>query len=445
MEGKGPAGRALSPSGRGSRVKYPWDASALLALDLLIRNARLRGHKRPLDVGIRGGKIDAIGDRILEGASEELDAGGRLVSPGFVNIHFHLDKCLTGAWSDVWKNAARGSPEAIPAAAGVKRGFSESDIVERAGRALTTSVIAGATAVRAFADVDSVGGLVALKSILKVKEEFRGALDVQVVAFPQEGILRDEGTEELLDKSMELGADVVGAIPWYEKGAEAAARHTDIVFELAKKHRKDVHALIDDNSDPESRNIEYFLGKAVREGFRGRVAASHCRGALDSPDEPYARRVVGLAKEAGATIVENSHVSLFMYGRTDRHPVRRGVTRVREFMEAGVNVAVGQDDVDDPYYPFGRGDMLELAFVMCHAAHLGTPAELESSLDMVTYNPARGMRLSGYGANVGDNADLVLLDATSVHVALRTQPDRIAVVKRGKVVARTRSEKEVHI
>jgi len=413
-------------------------------LDLVVRGASLRGVKGLRDVGVERGRITAIEERLKEKAEEEVDAGGRFLTPGFVNIHCHLDKCLTSSWADVWERTRIGSPQAIPSATRVKEQFTESDIVDRATRALTPSVIAGTTAVRAFADVDTTGGLLAVKSLLRVKERFRDVLDMQVVAFPQEGLLRDVGAEELLERSMELGADVVGGIPWYEKDSDAAARHTDIIFNIAKKHDKDIHTLIDDNTDPSSKNLEYFLQKTIREGYRGRVAASHCRGALDSPDDAYARGIVGLAKEADLTVVENSHISLFMYGRTDGHPVRRGVTRVREFLEAGVNVAVAQDDIDDPYYPFGRGDMLELAFVMCHAAHLGSPRELESAFDMVTYSAAKGMRMEHYGVRVGDCADLVLLDAGSVRDALRLQPDRLAVIKRGRIVAETRAERITH-
>ncbi len=414
-------------------------------MDLLIRNARLRGVDRPRDVGIEDGRIAAVEERIGSDAAEELDGRGRLLTPGFVNIHCHLDKCLTGAWAEIWEATSSGSPQAIPAATRVKESFTEADIIERASAALSSSVIGGTTSVRAFADVDTVGGLLAVRSLLKVKETFRKAIDVQVVAFPQEGIVRDEGTEELLEKSVELGADVIGAIPWYEKDPERAARHTDIVFRMAKKHGKDVHALIDDNSDPNSRNIEYLLSKAIKEGFKGRVAASHCRGGLDSPDEQYAGRIVSLARDAEATVVENSHVSLFMYGRGDGHPVRRGVTRVKEFLSAGVKVAIGQDDIDDPYYPFGRGDMLELALMMCHAAHLGTRREMECVFDMITANPAKGMRIDRYGLRVGDNADLVLLNAPDVHEALRLQPERVAVLKRGRLVAETKTHAELHI
>ena len=409
----------------------------------MIRGARVRGTIGIVDVGVRDGRITAVGPRIREGADREIAAEGRLLIPGFVNIHCHLDKCLTGAWKDVWEVSKSGSPQAIPSATAVKKGFTEAEIIGRATEALRSSAAAGTTALRAFADVDTTGGLLAVRSLLKVKEKFQGVVDVQVVAFPQEGIIRDQGTEELLEKSIELGADVIGGIPWYEGSPDLAKKHTDIVFALAKKYDRDIHALIDDNSDPSSRHIEYLLAKAIRMGFRGRVAASHCRGGLDTPDDAYARKIYALAKSARATIVENSHVSLFMYGRTDRHPVRRGVTRVKEFVQAGVNVAIGQDDIDDPYYPFGRGDMVELAFVMCHAAHLGSQSEIESSFDMITCNPARGMRLERYGTKAGDRADLVLLDAPNVHEALRLQPDRVAVIKGGRVVAETETKQRL--
>ena len=413
-------------------------------MDLVIKGARLRGIEGARDVGVQDGMISAVAEHLSGGAAEEIEARGRLLTPGFVNIHCHMDKCLTGAWAEVWEGARSGSPQAIPSATKIKERFTESDIVDRATRALTSSAAAGTTAVRAFADVDSVGGLLAVRSLLRVKEKFRDVIDVQVAAFPQEGIIRDQGTEELLEKGIELGADIVGAMPWYEKDNAAARTHTDIVFRIAKKYGRDIHALIDDNSDPTSRNIEYLLAKTIKEGYRSRVAASHCRGGLDSPDVEYGGRIVEMAMKAGLTVVENSHVSLFMYGRNDDHPVRRGVTRVREFLAKGVNVAVGQDDIDDPYYPFGRGDMVELAFVMCHAAHLGSRKEMESAFDMVTYNPARGMRLKGYGIQEGDSADLVLLDAEDVHETLRLQPDRVAVLKRGRLVAETKTERKLH-
>ena len=404
-------------------------------MDLVVRNASLRGLNGTHDISINGGNISQISKRAKGEFDQEIDAAGGLVTPGFVNIHCHLDKCLSHAWMKTERGKNAGSPDVIPSATEVKKKFTREDVIRRASAALDSSILSGTTAIRAFADVDTTGGLLAVRSLMEVKKRYAGAIDIEVVAFPQEGIIRDPGSEELLHKSMELGADVVGGMPWYESRPDESKKHTDIVFRIAKQYGKSIHMLVDDNTDPSSRNILYLLEKTIREGHQGRVAASHCRGALDSPDDAYARKIVRLAKRAGLTVVENAHVSLFMYGRTDPHPVRRGVTRVREFMKEGVDVAIGQDDIDDPYYPLGRGDMLELAWMMVHAAQLTTPQELDAAFDMITYNGARGMGIRGYGISEGSRADLVVLDAPSVHEALRRQAPRTHVIKGGRVVA----------
>lgn len=406
-------------------------------MELVIRNASLRGVVGTRDIALEDGRISIISKRARGAADLEIDAGSGLVTPGFVNIHCHLDKCLTHAWMKTERGINAGSPDVIPVSTAVKKGFTRADIVKRASSAVESSILNGTTAIRAFADVDAIGGLLAVKSLLEVKKRFARLVDMEVVAFPQEGIIREEGTEELLHQALEIGADVVGGIPWYEKSPNDAKRHIDIVFAIAKEYGKRIHMLVDDTSDPEARNILYLLRKTIKEGYEGRVAASHCRGALDSPDDGYAETIVSLARRAGLTVVENSQVSLFMYGRTDNHPVRRGVTRVREFLKGGVNVAIGQDDIDDPYYPFGRGDMLELAWMMAHAAHLSTPDEFEAAYDMVTYNGAKGMGIRDYGVEQGMRADLIVLDAPNVHEALRLQAPRRYVIKRGKVVATT--------
>lgn len=413
-------------------------------MKLIIRNARLRGFKDTYDIGVDDeGRISKIESKITEKAQKELDAKGKLVTPAYVNVHVHLDKCLTGEWTRTTFGANAGSLDIIPLASEVKRRFTEEDILNRSSKALEMSIINGTTAVRAFADVDTIGGLTAVKALLKVKEIYKKQVDLQVVAFPQEGIVRDPGTEELLHKAMELGAEVVGGIPWYEYSVEESRKHIDIVFEIAKRYGKDVHMLVDDTEDPTAKNLEYLLIKTIRENYCGRVAASHCRGALDTPNDSYARKIVGLAKKAEATIVENAHISLMMYGRTDKHPVRRGITRVKEFLHAGVNVAIGQDDIDDPYYPFGRGDMLELAYFMCHAAHLGTVEEIDAVYSMITTNGAKALRLKQYGVNIGCKADLVVLNAESTLEALRMQSERLCVLKAGEIIAESRSEKKL--
>jgi cytosine/creatinine deaminase len=412
-------------------------------LDLVIENARLRGREGIYNVAIENGKIAKIGKDFQVDADETVDANESLLTPSFVNVHVHLDKCLTGEWIRTTADATTGSLDVIPAAAAVKKRFTEEDVRERAGKAIELSVSRGCTFIRTFADVDTIGGLTALKGLLRAKEDYSEIAELQIVAFPQEGIVRDSGTEELLHKAMELGADVVGGIPWYEITNEDSMRHTDVVFEIAKKYDKDIHMLVDDTEDPAARNIEYLLAKTLREKYVGRVAATHCRGALDSPNDTYAKKIVGMAKKAQMTIVENPHISLMMYGRNDKFPIRRGITRVREFMQAGVNVATGQDDIDDPYYPFGRGDMLELAYFMCHSAFLGSPPEIETAYDIITFNGAKAMRLQNYGIEPGCSADLVILEAKSVHEALRMQSERLYVIKKGRVVARNKVEREI--
>jgi len=215
-----------------------------------------------------------------------------------------------------------------------------------------------------------------------------------------------------------------------------ARTHIDIAFAIARARDADIHMLVDDTDDPNSRSLEYLAVKTLREGYTGRVSASHC-GALAAYNEVYAEKVIGLVREAGVTIVSNPHISLVLAGRRDREPVRRGITRVRQLLRAGVNVASGQDDVNDPYYPFGRASQLEVALFVAHTAHLTYPDELETVFDMVTVNAARALRLQGYGLAVGNDGDLLVWDAATVKEALTKQLPPTHVVRGGKVVATT--------
>ncbi len=416
-----------------------------MALDLVIRNARLRGQDRLRDIGIEKGRVVAIEDQIKEKGGEEIDANGLLTTSSFINPHVHLDKCLTGEWIRTTVEQRTGTLDILPLAAEVKRKFTEEDIKRRATNAIRTSLLYGTTAIRTFADVDSIGGLTAVRSLINLREKLKGIMDLQVVAFPQEGIIRDPGTDELLYKAMDLGADIIGGIPWYEYTAEDSKRHVDIVFEIAKKYDKDVHMLVDDTEDPEAKNFEYLAYKAWKEKWIGRVSASHCRGALESPNDSYAQKVIQLAKKADMTVVDNPHICLLLYGRLDKFPLRRAITRVKEFLRAGVNVTSGQDDIDDPYYPFGKGDMLEVAYFMIHSGQFSLPTEIETVYDMVTQNAAKALRLVDYGLAIGKKADLVILNAHSVHEALKMQSERTHVIKNGKVVARTHCDRTLTI
>lgn len=400
-------------------------------MEHVIRNARLRGRDGLWQIGIEHGRIAAVATELPSGP-EETDAGGRLVTESFVDCHIHLDKCHTGP-----RLAPAGTEmlqEAVERTWEVKRNYRIPEILARASRAIDDGLRYGTTAVRTFGDVDTVGGLTPVQAMIELREKYAGTVDIQVCAFPQEAILRDPGSDELLAEAMELGADVVGGMPWFELSDEDGRRHIDICFEIAKRFDRPIHMLCDDTDDPTSRTLEYLALRTLQEGYGGRVASSH-NGALSAYDHYHAARVIDLCRQAGVAIVSNPQISLVIDGRLDKPPVRRGITRVRELVEAGVLVASAQDDIDDPYYPFGKPDQLEVASFMAHTAQLTKPHELEIVYDMVTKNAAKVMELNGFGLEEGGRADLVVVDAHDVHEAIRLQPAPTAVFSAGRKVA----------
>jgi cytosine deaminase len=282
-----------------------------------------------------------------------------------------------------------------------------------------------------------------VQGLLELKRRFEGLITFEVVAFPQEAIVRDPGCAKLMEEAMELGCDVVGGLPWYERLDRHVEEHIDFCFELAKRTGKDIHMLADDTDDPYSRSLEYLAVRTLEEGYGGRVTASHC-GALAAYDDNHAARVIGYIKEAGVSISSNTQISLVLDGRADRGLIRRGITRVRELLDAGVNVLSSQDDVNDPYYPFGRPDQLEVGQYTAHVAQLTYLPELETVFDMIGVNAARAMRLEGYGVEVGDRADLCVIDAPTVREALRLIPPRRFVFYGGRLVAESRLERTLH-
>lgn len=402
-------------------------------MSLVIRNASLRGETVPVDIAIDKDRIAAVGANLPANGSQTIDAAGSLVLPGFFNLHFHADKCLLG---EVMRPNVSGTlPEAIEITNDFKRKYDPAEVAARAVRALEAGVINGTTFFRLFADVGTIGGLQGARGLLLAREKMRKYCQVQVVAFPQEGIVRDPGAAELLDEAIKEGCDIVGGLPWYEYTDAEARQHIDICLDLAKKHDLDVHMLVDDTDDYNSRSLEYLALKTMREGFQGRVAASHC-GAMAGYNDVYADKVVDMVATAGMTISVNAHINLVCSARIDREPKRRGIARVKELLARGVNVITAQDDVNDPYYPFGKPDPLECASMLAHVAQLTLPHELEQVADMITVNSAKAARVSDYGIAPGMRADLVVVGAPSVHEALRVQPPRRHVIKDGREVAR---------
>lgn len=404
-------------------------------MDLLIKNARIVGRKALKDIGIEGERIVKIG-KIRGRARRVINAKGMLTSPAFIDPHIHLDKCMIG--DEVRPNVSGTLQEAIEIIWERKRRYTTADIVRRAGEVIRTAAQNGTTRMRTHVDVDTISGIKPLKGLLEARRKFKHLMDIQIVAFPQEGILRDPGTEELLYKTMELGADLVGGMPHHERPYSKAKPHIDICFEVAKQFDADIDMHVDETDDPRSRSLEYLAEKTIAEGYQGRVTAGHTCALAAYPDD-YARKVIRKVKQANINMITNPVTNLVIQGREDKQPVRRGITRVKELLAAGVNVTFGQDCVNDAFYPFGRADMLEVANITAHAAHMSTPDEIKTVFRMMTYNAARTLGvLHDYGV-VGKRADLVVIDAVSVKDAIRMQPDRRWVIKGGKIIAEGKS------
>jgi len=413
-----------------------------MAFDLILRRGLLRGREQegPLDLGVVGTRIALIAPRI-EAEGRELDAGGQMVAPTFIDPHVHLDKALIA--ETVRDNASGTLTEAIEIIWERKRHYQVAEIVERATRVVEWAVGHGTTVIRTHVDVDSIGGLVPLEAILALRKQVADLVDLQVVAFPQEGILQDPGTERLLEQAMEMGADVVGGMPYNERSPEASRRHIELCFELARRFDADLDMHVDETDDPGARTLAMLADATIANGWEGRVTAGHTCALAAYPD-PYAAKVIGLVQRAGIHMVTNPATNLMLQGRYDRQPIRRGITRVKELLAAGVNVSFGQDCLKDTFYPtFGQADMLEVGLITAHAAQLSMPREVEVLFDMATRNAAKMLGVADYGLEVGCRASFNLLACSSVQEAFRTRPERV-VVRDGRVVAESRRQSTLH-
>ncbi len=401
----------------------------MVTYDLVIHDARVDGAR--VDIGIAGERVAEVGAE-LEGPA--LDAGGRLVAPAFVQPHIHLDKVRTGPL--LGPNRSGTLAEAISLSHRVKRAATVEEIRERAGEVIRAAVVAGTTAIRSHVDVDTIGGLKGLRGVAGARSDHADLCEIQLVAFPQEGIWRDPGTDELMAEAMKEGADVVGGMPHWEDGLDEARRHIEFCLDLARQFDADVDMHVDETDDPYWRSFEILVEEADRRDWGPRTTAGHVC-AMASWEDGYAARVIGRAAAAGVMVATNPPTNLMLQGRGDREPRRRGIPRVKELLAAGVLVAAGQDCVDDAFYPFGSADPLQVALITAHAAQLGTPEEIAAALRMVTTDAARMLRLPEHGVVVGARADLVVLDAETEHEALREQAVRRWVLRGGRVVAET--------
>ncbi|HPE66272.1 MAG TPA: amidohydrolase family protein [Synergistales bacterium] len=399
-----------------------------MAFSLLIKNARTRfSQGKTLSIGIEGEKIAAVGENLPEtGAAQIIDAGGKLVTESFVNGHLHLCKVYTlemvgqDALSSYHGGSMGGAMTAIEQASRVKDHYDEKWIIENVRKACRLAQKYGNTHIRAFADTDTKAKLEGIKALLKAREEFKDTVDLQVVAFPQDGVVRDPGADGYIRSALELGADVVGGIPWIEYTDADMQAHIDSMFALAKEFGKDVSMLIDDAGDSGLRSLEMLAVKTIKEGWQGRVTAQHCR-AMAMYQEPYFRKVLALLQKAKIGLVSDPHTG----------PLH---ARVRDLYDAGVAVALGQDDIADAYYPFGRNNMLEIAFLAVHLLWMTTFSDMEILYDLITTNAAKAMGIKGHVLEPGGNADLVVLNAEDVYHAIWEHDAPLHVIRKGKDV-----------
>lgn len=391
-------------------------------IDLLLANTS-RG-----DIGIDAGRIVAPGP-----ARETRDLGGRLVTPPLVEPHIHLDAVLTVGQPR--PNSSGSLFEGIAIWAERVRDLTVDDVQSRVRQVLRWQLACGVQHVRSHVDVCDPE-LRALRALVELREEARGMVDLQLVAFPQQGIRSFDGGADLMRKAVELGADVVGAIPHYELTREDGVESVRFAMALADEHglRVDIHC--DETDDDHSRFTETMVAETIRRGMAGRVTASHTT-AMHSYNAAYASRLIANIARAGLHMVTNPLDNAVLQGRFDAGPVRRGHTRVKELLAAGVNVAIGHDSVMDPWYPLGFGDPVQAAFVLAHLGHMSGDAELRTLIDMITVAPAAALGVAGYGIRTGGPADLVVFDARSEAEALRLQRPRYLVLRAGRIVAAT--------
>ena len=410
--------------------------------DLIIRHAQLHRYNGLVDIATKDGHFASIVGELPSDSSapREIDAAGRLVVPPFIDAHVHLDAVLTVGRPRY--NTTGTLLEGIQIWSELKPGLSREDVKKRALEEIRWEVAQGTLHIRSHVDVCDPN-LTALRALLEVCEEVRDICNLQLVAFPQDGILSFPNGRELMRHAMELGCDVVGGIPHYEWTRDMGVEDVHYAFALAREFNRDIDCHCDETDDPISRFTEVMAADTIQQGWQGRVTASHCT-AMHSYDNAYAFKLIRLLARAQVNVVANPFDNVVLQGRFDTYPKRRGITRVKELLSAGVNVALGHDSIMDPWFPLGKGDMLAAAQLALFLCHMSGYDEINDVFDLITTNAARILRVQdSYGIEEGKPADFLVLDAPSAFEALRLVPARLHVFKSGREVAYTIPEKSV--
>ena len=402
-------------------------------LDLMIRNANLPDGRKGLDIAVENGRIAEVGPNIDAQATREIDATDRLATPPFVDSHFHMDSTLSYGQPRV--NESGTLLEGIELWGELKPHLTVESIKARAIQLCHWAIARGTLAIRSHVDV-SDDRLLAVNALLEVRQEIKPYIDMQLVAFPQDGYLRYPGSAANLGRALDLGVDVVGGIPHFERTMEQGAASVKALCEIAVERglRVDMHC--DESDDPLSRHIETLTFHTQRLGLQDRVTGSHL-ASMHSMDNYYVSKLLPLMAEARIHVVANPLINITLQGRHDTFPKRRGMTRVKELMEAGINVAFGHDALMDPWYSFGTYDLIEVAHMGLHVAQMTGVDQMRRIFEAITTNGARALGIEGYGLEPGCHADIVILQARDPQEALRLKPVRLHVIRRGNVIAET--------
>ncbi|MGH6922164.1 MAG: amidohydrolase family protein [Propylenella sp.] len=406
------------------------------AFDLIIRNATPPDGRTGIDVACAGGKIVAIEPDISADAGRVIDAAGHLVSPPFVDCHFHMDATLSLGLPRM--NQSGTLLEGIALWGELKPLLTVEAVIERALRYCDLAVSKGLLAIRSHVDICD-DRLTAVDALLDVKRKVAPYIDLQLVAFPQDGYFRSPNAQQNFLRALDKGGDVVGGIPHFERTMVDGARSVTALCEIAAERGLLVDMHCDETDDPLSRHIETLAHETQRLGLKGRVAGSHLTS-MHSMDNYYVSKLLPLIAEAGVHAIPNPLINIVLQGRHDTYPKRRGMTRVPEMLRQGINVAFGQDCCMDPWYSLGGADMLDVAHMGLHVAQMTSREAMRTCFEAVTTNAAKVMRLEGYGLAVGNNADMVVLQAHDPIEAIRLRARRLFVIRRGKVIAEAPAE-----
>lgn len=408
---------------------------------LLLKNGRLDDYAEPQDLLLEKGRIAVIapaGAVAAARADEVLDCEGCAVLPGFVETHLHLDKALL---DERMPNLAGTLEGAIKVTGALKSQFTMDDVLERSRKVLDMAIAQGTTVIRTQPDVDPIVGTLGVDAMLALRDEYRGRVDLQVVAFPQEGIIKAPGVVELLEECLRNGADVVGGCTYNEADVDACKAHVQQVFDLAEKYNVPVDMHCDfqvDDSDPRYGLVEYIAGVTIERGMQGRVTLGHMTS-LAALEGQHRVEVWNRIKQADLNIVVLPFTDMHLNARNDDHNIRRGIAPVKLMWAVDITVGISSNNVRNAFTPFGNADLMDVALFLAQVGHMGSPDDFQRLIRTITYTNAKIVGVNnGYGTKVGDRADLVVLDAPDAPTGLLKRAVRTAVIKEGKIVARTK-------